>query len=221
MNIILQHWSGDINELTELSVASMSRYAEKVGAEHRLLRGDVFHPTLSAPCQKMYMLDKEFDSYDIVVMVDCDMFTRKGMTDNVFTDVVGIGRHTAIQDKLQYKLKAKHPDLASMDHPYWGGSIYRTGSELRQTLRAGMVESEMLQYSDNFVDEGIMNRLATLANIKVGSDTYLPGNHWNRGNFEPKVECAALIHIRRKIKQGIPATKMAAYADMVDRGLIE
>ncbi len=224
MNIILQHWTGDIDALTALSSESISQYAERLGADYVLLRGNVFHPTLSPPCQKIHMLNKEFDKYDMVVMLDADMFTRKGMVENVFTDVDGIGRHTAIQDMLHKKVKRKHPRLASLDHPYWGGSIYRLERSLRQKLRAEIDESELLPYSGNYEDEGIMNRLAIRANIPVTDKTYLPGNHWNCGSFEDGVEQAALIHIRKKmIKRGelVRTPKMEVYVDMVKRGLIE
>lgn len=223
MNIILQHWSGDLNELTELSVANISRYAEKIGVDYKLLRGNVFHPALSAPCQKLHMLNEEFDEYDMVVMLDADMFTRKGMTENVFTDVEGVGRHTDIQDMLHRKLQAKHPQLASLTHPYWGGAIYRLDAELRCLLRSQIVESELLPYSGNFEDEGIMNRLAAMANIPITDKTYVPGNHWDSGNFEDGVEQSAMIHIRHKMfKNGtlVRVPKMEAYADMVKRGLI-
>jgi len=223
MNIILQHWTGDINELTALSSESISQYAEKIGADYKLLRGNVFHPTLSPPCQKLHMLNEAFDGYDMVVMLDADMFTRKGMTENVFTDVEGIGRHTRVQDELHIKLKKRHPKLASLEHPYWGGSIYRLERSIRQRLRAEIVESELLPYSDNYEDEGIMNRLATRANIPVTDKTYLPDNHWNRGSFEDGAERAAMIHIRAKmVKNGtlVRAPKMVVYADMVERGLI-
>ena len=223
MNIILQHWSGEPNELTALSVANISRYAEKIGVNYKFLRGDVFHPNLSAPCQKLHMLNDGFDKYDMVVMLDADLFTRKGMTENVFTDVEGIGRHTKIQSQLHQKLKKKHPALASLDHPYWGGSIWRLERSFRQKLRAEIVESELLPYSGNYEDEGIMNRLAARANIPVTDKTYLPGNHWNCGNFEDGVERSAMIHIRAKmVKNGtlVRTPKMEVYADMVERGLI-
>jgi len=223
VNIILQHWSGAMNRLTELSVANMSRYADKIGADYRLLRGDLVNPSLSAPCQKIYMLDAEFDGYDMVVMVDADMFTRKGMTENVFTDVVGVGRHTKVQDELHVKLKRKHPG-ASLEHPYWGGSIYRLDRKIRQRLREGIVESEMIPYSGNYEDEGIMNLLAKHADIGVQSDTYLPDNHWNHGSFEDGVEGAAFIHIRQKMRKHgklVRTPKPEVYADMVNRGLIE
>ncbi len=42
--IILQHWTGEMYELGTLSSANISKYATKVGAEDKLLRGDVFNP---------------------------------------------------------------------------------------------------------------------------------------------------------------------------------
>lgn len=223
MNLILQHWSGEINGLTELSVENISRYAEKVGADYRLLRGNVFHPTLSAPCQKLHMLNEEFDEYDMVVMIDADMFVRKGMTENVFTDVTGIGRHTEIQDHL-HRWLVRHTPLASKDHPYWGGAIYRLDRDLRKKLRAQIVESEMLQYNNRRCqDEGIMNRLAALADLPIDENTYIDGNRWDCGNFEDDVEQAAMIHVRHKMfKDGklVRVPKMEAYADMVGRGLV-
>jgi len=223
VNIILQHWSGDLNELTTLSTANISQYAKRIGVDYEFLRGDLFHPNLSPPCQKLHMLNEAFDKYDMVVMFDVDMFTRKGMTENVFTDVEGVGRHTEIHDQLHRKLKIKHPTLASLNHPYWGGSIWRLERSLRQKLRAEIVESELLPYSNNFEDEGIMNRLAARANIPITEKTYLPGSHWNCGNFEDGVECAAMIHIRAKmVKDGVltRTPKIEVYADMVERGFI-
>jgi len=223
MNIILQHWSGDLTEIATLSLANVARYAKRLGVDYEFLRGDVFHPTLSPPCQKLHMLSEDFDEYDMVVMFDADVFTREGMTENVFTDVEGIGRHNKIQGQLHHKLKQKHPELASLHHPYWGGSIWRLEKSFRQKMRAGIVEAELLPYSGNFEDEGIMNRLATRADIQITDKTYLPGNHWNCGNFENGVEQCAMIHIRAKmVKDGklVRVSKMEAYADMVARGLI-
>lgn len=218
-NIILQHWSGEINKLTRLSSANISRYAEKIGADYKLLLGNVFHPTLNPPCQKMHMLNEEFDQYDMVVMIDADMFTRKGMNENVFTDVDGIGRHTEVQDRLVKSVKRLFPDLGDPQYPYWGGSIYRLDRKTRQLLRSHIREEEIIRFHEKFHDEGIMHRLAVLAKMKP---SYLPGNHWNCGSFEPGVESAALIHIRTKIApQGPKRTKMENYHDLVQRGLIE
>lgn len=221
-NIILQHWSGPMIELTELSSANISKYAAKIGADYRLLLGDVFRPGLTAPCQKVHMIEEEFDDYDMVVMVDADMFTRVGMTDDVFMDPTGIGRHTAIQDSLVVSLQKRFPKLGNPKFPYWGGSIYRLDKNIRKQLRQHLHDDEMKQFSGNFEDEGIMHRLAVLSQMKITDDTYLPGNLWNRGSFEEGVESAALIHIRTKIAPGGPKKpKIVNYRNLVKQGIIE
>ena len=73
-NIILQHYTGEPGELERLSIANISDYASRIGAEYKLVQGNVFRKTLTAPCQKMYMLDPVWDEYDYVVMMDIDMF---------------------------------------------------------------------------------------------------------------------------------------------------
>lgn len=222
MNIILQHWSGDLNEIAKRSVENISGYADKIGVEYRLLRGDLFRPGLTAPCQKLHMLSDEFDDYDMVVMLDADMFARRGMTENVFTDTGGIGRHTAIQEKLHRKLA--NAGFGSLGHPYWGGAIYRLDRELRQKLRAKIDDVDLSNYNGaHFEDEGIMNLLAMKADVPITDGTYIDGNHWDCGNFEDGVELCAMIHLRPKMfKDGrlVRATKESAYSDMVDRGLI-
>jgi len=44
--IILQHWTGPLRELENLSVANIKEYAEFCGADHKLLPGAVFNPGL-------------------------------------------------------------------------------------------------------------------------------------------------------------------------------
>ena len=220
--LILQHWTGEMRELEHLSSANISKYAEEVNADYRLLRGDVFRPGITAPCQKIYMLNEEFDKYDMVVMLDCDMFTRKGMEEDVFNDATGFGRHTAIQDKLVENLCKRFPNLGNVNYPYWGGSIYRLPVDLRQRLRVHLKDEEVVKFSGNYEDEGIMHRLAVLSKLEITNDTYLPGSHWNHGSFEDGVEDAAIIHIRTKIKQGgSKRPKIENYKGLVERGIIE
>ena len=220
-NIILQHWTGEMNELGELSSANISKYAEKIGADYKLLRGNVFRENLSSPCQKIYMLDEAFDEYDIVVMLDMDMFVRNGMEEDVFKDVEGIGRHTDIQDRLVKSLQRRFRNMGDPKYPYWGGSIYRIDRETRQELRKHINDDEIIHFSNNFEDEGIMHRLAVLSQMKRTASTYLPGNHWNCGSFESGVEKSAIIHIRTKVTPtGPKRAKIENYRALVKRGLI-
>jgi hypothetical protein len=221
-NILLQHWAGEMDELTELSVANISKYAEQCGAEYKLLEGKLFNQKLSPQCQKLFMLDSTFDEYDMVVMVDADMFTRKGMTANIFTDVEGIGRHTPFQTNRQRALNRSFPDLANMKYPFWGGAIYRLDLEIRQRLREHFNIKEMSRFSNSaFHDEGIMHRLATLANFQP-KVPYIKGPYWDHGSYESDVHKAEIIHVRTKVTpKGPSRPKMENYKDLVNRGIIE
>ena len=222
-NIILQHWTGDVNELTKLSVANISKYADKIGAEYKFIQGNVFRPHLSPPCQKIYMLDVVFDEYDNVVMLDPDMFTRKGMNDDIFDkSVTGIGIVTEVQERLVRSMVRQHPTLADINYPYWGGAVRKIDRETRQVLRSHINEKELKHFSGQGQgeDEGIMHRLAILAKLEKQQ---LPDKiKWNTGSFVEGIENAALIHIRTKIApKGPKRTKMENYKMLVEKGLIE
>lgn len=218
-NIILQHWTGPLGELENLSVANIKEYAEFCGAEHRLLRGAVFNSGLSSQSQKLYMMNEEFDDYDVVVMMDTDMFVRKGCTANIFTDETGIGRHYNIQETLVKKLAGHFPLLCDASYPYWGGSCYRLEKDLRQEFRKHLHMHEMLQFNGNFNDEGIMHRCAVLSGFK--EKRYFDRAQWNYSSFDDGVDKANIIHIRPKVKQGGPKRpKIENYRALVERGVI-
>jgi hypothetical protein len=219
-NIILQHWTGRVNKLVSKSRESMESYAKYVGAEYQMIRGDVFMVGLTSPCQKVHMLDKKWDDYDNVLMVDPDMFTVKDLKENVF-EVTGYGRHYNIQETLVRNLQRRFPHLGDPKYPYWGGSIYKFSRELRQRLRKEIVDMEVRQFSGNYEDEGIMHRLAVRAKLPVTGETYLPKDHWNMSSFEEDLSEARFIHIRPKFKQGGPKVdKLDVYKKLVEEGLI-
>jgi hypothetical protein len=171
------------------------------------------------------MLDPQFDEYDTVVMMDIDMFTRKGMTKNIFTDETGVGRHYGIQPSLRKKLCNRFPLLGDERYPYWGGSIYRLEKEVRQRLRVHMIDWEMDHFNNNYEDEGIMHRLAVRAEF-AEEGAYLDDDKWNRSSFEENVSDGYIIHVRRKMKNtpGRPSPKqdkILNYGKLVERGIID
>ena len=217
--IILQHWTGPLRELENLSVTNIKEYAEFCGADYKLLRGAVFNPGLSTQSQKMHMLSEEFDDYDVVVMMDTDMFVRKGCTANIFTDETGIGRHYNIQETLVVKLANQFPLLCDSTFPYWGGSCYRLEKDIRQEFRKHLHINEMVQFNGTYNDEGIMHRCAVLAGYT--EKRYFDRAQWNYSSFDENVDKANIIHIRPKIKQGGPkAPKIENYKRLVERGII-
>lgn len=219
-SIILQHYDGKLGELEELSVANIKRYADKCGADYELVLGKPMGPKLCVQSQKLCVLSEKYDEYDMVVMLDIDMFERAGQTENVITDIEGIGMYAEIQKQLHRGLVRTFPLLCSLDAPYWGGAIYRLSKEERKRLRSAINLDELAKFNSAFVDEGCMNRLAFMSGQRFST---LPDEYkWCHCSYREGIENAALIHIRTKVTPtGPKRKKIENYRDLVSRGLIE
>lgn len=224
-NIILQHWSGEMNELCSLSSENISNYAKRIGADYKLIRGDAFRANLNVshpPLQKLAMLNEEFDEYDMTVMLDADMFARRGLKENIFTDVNGIGVHTEVQERLVKHMERILPNISNSLYSYWGGAIYRLTKEQRISLRSGIREEEIPLFCNKKYhgDEGLMHVLAVRAGIK---NNYIDDTHWNYPSFWEGVENSAIIHIRTKYKSGnniIKRDKIQNYMELKEKQII-
>jgi len=197
-NIILQHWTGPLGELTQASSDAFKQYAGRIGADYCLVQGNAFREDgFDPPCQKMCILNEQYDEYDNVLMVDCDQLPVRGLTDNVF-EAQGIGIFNEWCRTHAYaRYKARVPHLFSPFHPYFAGSIYKLDRSTRIKMRNAIVEQEIRTFARQFHDEGIMHRLATLANVP------LQGAHldarWSLCSYYPITDDTKMIHIRPKI----------------------
>ena len=221
-NIILQHFDGELRELDQLSISNIKDYAEMVGADYRLVKGKPFRKHLTAPCQKVYMLDKEWDEYDNVLMLDIDMFAVKGMQINVFNEK-GIGLYEEVQKRLHNKIAHTYPMIANINTPYWGGAIYKLDKKTRQLLRKelGGNEGWMLHYNQlyHFEDEGIIHSLAFKSGFNP-KNPYLD-KQWCQCSFLPNPKNAGFIHIRTKITPSGPKReKIENYRELVSKGIL-
>ena len=222
MNIILQHYNGTLGELENLSVENIKEYAARLGVQYELIRGKPFREHLTSPCQKVFMLDRRFDEYDDVLMLDIDMFAVKGLTKNVF-DENGIGLYEQTQKGLHDRLASKFSSIANINIPYWGGAIYKFNKEARIQLRQALGKDEAWMNHFNkayrYEDEGIMHVLANKTNFNPESP-YLD-KKWCQSSFFPDPENAFIIHIRTKITpKGPKRTKIENYYDLRDKGII-
>ena len=218
-NIILQHFDGNLGQLEQLSVNNISAYAKMIGADYKLITGKPFRQHLTSPCQKVYMLDEQFDEWDNVLMVDCDMFTANNLTENVF-NVSGIGVHAEPwQPKLHKRISLEHPNIASLKHPYWGGAFYKMSKDLRKQLRDQIGENTewMNPFNKrfNFEDEGIFHVLATKANIPL-ENAYID-QKWCYCSYLPNLKLANMIHVRKKPL----LNKIDNYNTLLSRGIIK
>ena len=218
-NIILQHYTGELGELELLSKANISAYADQVGADYKLILGNAFHPDLSPPCQKLAILNEEFDDYDDAVIVDLDMFTRMGLTENVF-EVPGIGVSTWFQRRLKWKNIRTFTGMVYIMGTYWGGAIWKLTRDQRQKFRAALSDVDIMKYNNKLEDEGIMHALAYKVGIR--NEVMPGGDKWAHGSYMDGVENCALIHVRPSLAQKTgKVPKMEVFHSLVERGLID
>ena len=221
-NIILQHFDGELRPLDKLSMENIQAYAEMVGADYKLVVGKPFRRHLTAPCQKVYMIDQTWDDYDDVLMLDIDMFAPKGMKENIF-ELQGVGLYEEVQKRLHSRLCQQYPFQSNILAPYWGGAIYKLSRRLRKELRAGLggMEQWMNVYNQlyHYEDEGIIHTLAWRAGIPM--EGTILDRKWCQCSFLPNPEKAGFIHVRTKITpQGPKREKIENYNELVDKGIL-
>lgn len=222
-NIILQHWTGDLNELCNASINNIKQYAKSVGAEYKLIRGNVFCDNLKKqwpPLQKLVMLDGMFDEYDKVAMLDIDMFIRKGMTKNIFTDIpYGIGYSGPVHKKIHSSFARSQPNISNKNHPYWGGAIYILTKEQRIQFRKQLRGVDLNRFCSRAMhgDEGCMHHLAVKAKYPL-KNAYIPDAElWNWSSRDhSKIKESYIIHIRAEKDK----TKIQSYKELVKKGII-
>lgn len=229
-NIILQHYNGTLSELAKLSIANMQRYAEQCKADYRLVVGEPVEAIRKIKnknqlkkvnaCHKLHMLNKEFDSYDTVVMVDPDMFVRKDLQRNIFKDETGIGICSDhIRNNAAKRFRLSYPQFSS-NYAFWGGAIWRLDRQVRQALRSNMNYMTTQNIGSTiFVDEGIMHNLATMAKIPDIPRNVL-SQKWCWCSYLPNQEDAYMIHMRKKDSNGDKTTKDESYQHLKNLGIV-
>lgn len=235
-NILLQHYKGPLSDLAKISVDRMKAYAEMCGAEYRLLTGDPFAASLkfqgkkAAANNKVAMLGPQFDDYDVVVMVDPDMIPVKGLTSNIFTEETGIGIcPDHVINNAWARFQNRFPQYSTGRHAFWAGSVYRLEKSMRKRLRSHINYHEVKVIGDSiFVDEGIMHRLAMLADVEVSKDVILP-QKWSYCSYLPEpLKNGAFIHMRKNPPDGkggknrdVKIEKIDSFNMMVEQGVID
>lgn len=234
-NIILQHFQPHekyINEKThtivDKSSANIARYAESLGAEYKMLDGKPFMEDLRMQCQKLAMLNEEYDEYDTVVMLDTDMFVRKGMTENVF-EAKGVACFDETHRNRQLPAMCKDfPGFTDQRVQLWSGACYVLDRETRQKFRSlinPVTRAMMRKISPYpYVEEGIMHMLAVHGNLGYSIYDECLDEKWQYSHYLKKVDTCNMIHIRKRPyddSEGVYGAKMRNYYELVEAGLIE
>ena len=92
-NIIYQYWQGDMKPGVKESTRLIKEYADKIGAEYRFdhnitIAGKVVNvPIYYEPANPL--VDKSFDKYDNVALIDIDVFPVEDLSENIFDQLNG------------------------------------------------------------------------------------------------------------------------------------
>jgi len=231
-NILLQHYNGQLSDLAKASMENMKQYASYCGAEYKLIEGepvDVIRETASKnttpykihACHKIHMLNEEFDDYDVVAMIDPDMFVRKGMTKNLFTDETGVG---ICSDHIRANAFSRFcramPAYGSKLNAFWGGAIYRLDLDMRKSLREQWDRTEISRLAVTpFVDEGIMHNLSRKANIRDKPE-YILDQKWCWCSYLPNAKDAYMIHMRKRDEKKNRTTKEESLKTLQEKDIV-
>lgn len=217
MNLILQHWHGPIPEVVWHSFDNISAYAERIGAEHIILRGKPFDKRLTAPCQKLHMLSGVWDEWEQVCMVDADMFARPDCPNIFEEDAFGI-YHPSAHRRVVRNL----PELSSMDSPFWGGAIYRFPRAHRSFLRHDYDYEWAKQFNSrgNGEDEGILHCLAMKSGWSHEYEEVYFGQGWAWASYADDFAGAKMVHCRHHDGKGNRVDKMDVYRELKAKGIL-
>lgn len=210
---------------------NMKQYASYCGADYKLITGEPVGAIMAIPnkhqlkkvnaCHKVHMLSPVFDDYDVVAMIDPDMFVRKGLSRNLFEDETGVG---ICSDHIRANAFARFcrtmPQYSSKKNAFWGGAIWRLDLDMRKKLRKHWVAKEVAHIGSTiFVDEGIMHNLSRKANI-TDSPEYILDQKWCWCSYLPKSKNAYMIHMRKTDSKGNKVTKEQSLKRLQDEGIV-
>ncbi|WP_234942391.1 hypothetical protein [Sinorhizobium medicae] len=218
--LVLQHYTGALGEVEQRSMLSIRELARREGADYQFLSGNVFSEKLTPPMQKLALLDPCFDDYDVVAMLDMDVFIRSGMQESLF-EQLGIGVSGPSQRRLKWAFVRKMKGLVHWRYPYWCGSLWKLDRPQRQAFWSKLPLVNLERYNNGRLeDEGVMHQLARHCRFTGG---VLPGgDKWSRPSWRDDLEGAALIHVRPRIsKAGGKRPKLENLSDLIRRGLID
>lgn len=218
VNLLLQHWHGELGELERASMMAMSQYAAEHGAEYELVQGEPLGPGLAVQMHKLHALDARFDTYDVVAMTDMDMFPRVEASESIF-NATGLGVMTQTQTTLRANLHSRMPGIADPACDYYGGAVYRLERGIRIRMREHLKRALLPILNARYQDEGVMHILAS----KLGLRGFVlgDGERWAMSSYDPHIEQAHFIHVRTKVKpEGPKRTKLENLRALRERWLI-
>ena len=135
MNIILQHFAGDMPLWAKKAEKTMAMYAEKTGADYELVLDFPMGEELGFTPQKLCMLTEKYDKYDQVCMIDMDTIATKEYESFWDRPEIGVTHARPMRDPDERTSKAA-PELYTKGSWIFFGNWIKLNREQRVALRA-------------------------------------------------------------------------------------
>lgn len=133
MNIILQHWNGEMPEWAKLAEKTFRIYTQKIGCDYELVTGMPLGEKIGPHAQKLIYLDEKYDRYDQTLMLDMDTIATK-IFGNVFDrKEIGVLHDRAMQGTSRTPGAA--PTLYKKGAPVFFGNFIKLNKSQRQAMR--------------------------------------------------------------------------------------
>jgi len=140
-NLIYQYWRGNLPPEAQASKKNISAWAEKIGAEHIFEINPKFDipnpvPTHYAAFRPVFY--EEFDEYDNILFLDCDIFTVEGLDVDIFSQgYEGIGIVDEPHKELSHLTTKSHLNTANDER--WASCVKNNlGKEVIRNKRGNV-----------------------------------------------------------------------------------
>ena len=171
MNIILQHWNGDMPSWAKIAEKTVRDYCARIGCEYELLRGHPMGKDWGPNPQKLAYLLERFDKYDQTLMIDMDMIATKSNRNVFDLNEIGVIHERAMKDDgSSLTPDAARPLYKKGEYIFFGNFI-----KLHREQRIKMREHLDKQYI-----------ASVLKDKYAGDETVLSYLFWKSGVLEGK-----------------------------------
>lgn len=131
VNLIYQYWKGPLKPGVIASTKLIKQYAERIGCQYRFDHNiEIASKTVDVPIYyepANPLIDKSFEQYDNVALIDIDVFPVEGLTENLF-DVIDQHDAGICTEPLQphYRSIFNVAGITSANDKKWADLLKRT-----------------------------------------------------------------------------------------------
>lgn len=135
MNLIMQHWNGDLPRWAQVAERTVRDYASDISAEYELVRGHPLGEAMGPNPQKLCYLLEKYDKYEYTLMLDMDVIATKQRYDVFDIPQIGVLHRRAMRDDGSSMTPTAAPELYKKGEYIFFGNFIKLHRDQRVALR--------------------------------------------------------------------------------------